>query len=381
MNTEHSVENISKPHYPNLDALRFFAFFAVFMSHINLTNFEGAYIPPVVKWFREVFQNGVLGVNFFFVLSAFLITSLLLHEKKTFGKINWRNYFIRRSLRIWPLYFLLLLIFFAVVPPLLHLYGKTYSESAHSLYYIFFAGNFHQIYLGDPYSPVLAVLWSLGIEEQFYIGWIFLFSFLRNKIWTGFLLVVISSIIFRAYLFNTNPDDLGKQLYLNTLSVFSDFGIGALLAYAVQQNFSFIQKLKSIPKSLIAFVYVIFILLMIFYIPLFSSTIVYTLERVILGLFFCFIIFEQSFCINSLFKVGNSKILSSLGKISYGLYVFHPLMIILAKDLLQQWNMLLQPLGYFVLLPLISLPLTILISYLSYEFFEKRFLKLKKKFA
>ena len=93
----------NKVFFPNLEGLRFFAFFVVFINHAFAS--LGYYNPSKTFVFvrTHFLLNGNLGVSFFFVLSGFLITYLLLKEKELTGKINIKNFYLRRVLRIWPL--------------------------------------------------------------------------------------------------------------------------------------------------------------------------------------------------------------------------------------------------------------------------------------
>ena len=108
-------------YFEHLDTLRFFAFFSVFVLHVT---FFGTYYNGE-PWFvfikDSLVQNGDLGVNFFFTLSGFLITNLLLQEREDTGKINILKFYARRFLRIWPLYFMLVFVGFIVLPAILHL--------------------------------------------------------------------------------------------------------------------------------------------------------------------------------------------------------------------------------------------------------------------
>src|ERR1051325_9102135 len=103
-------------------------------------------------------------------------------------------------------------------------------------------------------------------------------------------------------------------------------------------------------------------------------------ERLIFSLLFGFVIFEQVFAKNSFFKSGNSRVLTYLGKISYGLYIFHGIVIAFFSKLAAQYHLDGSMLGVLIVNPLIILVLTILFSVLSYELAEKRILKLKQKF-
>ena len=95
-----------KIYFENLDGLRFFCFFSVFLYHSFHTENEIIKSSPIYKFVtEEIFKNGNLGVNFFFVLSGFLITYLLIAEKKLNGQIDLKKFWIRRILRIWPLFY------------------------------------------------------------------------------------------------------------------------------------------------------------------------------------------------------------------------------------------------------------------------------------
>ena len=100
--------NRAKIHFPNLDALRFFAFLSVFISHIAVfLSFTPVWFQPIKKLFLI---HGDLGVNFFFVLSGFLISYLLFTERTESGEVSLKGFYKRRILRIWPLYFIVLII-------------------------------------------------------------------------------------------------------------------------------------------------------------------------------------------------------------------------------------------------------------------------------
>src|SRR4051812_32385476 len=106
-------------YFKNLNALRFYAFFAVFLFHFNQRISPDTSIY-IVDLFKNIFKHGYIGVNFFFVLSGFLITHLLLHEEKQKGNYNIKHFWIRRTLRIWPLYFATVLYGFYIFKLLNH---------------------------------------------------------------------------------------------------------------------------------------------------------------------------------------------------------------------------------------------------------------------
>ncbi|MCX6256393.1 MAG: acyltransferase [Bacteroidia bacterium] len=156
-----------KLQFHSIDAFRFFAFLKVFISHFpyDLDN-------PVIKFLK---QGGGIGVAFFFVLSGFLITYILVNEKFHTGKINAKSFFLRRILRIWPIYFLLLLFLYLVPNWILTNIGYIGSGYHCDWFYSFsFTENYRMIYLDAmPGIVPLGVIWSLCIEEHFYILWFF----------------------------------------------------------------------------------------------------------------------------------------------------------------------------------------------------------------
>src|SRR5687768_15938724 len=169
-----SVEK-EKVFFPNLDGLRFFSFFAVFLYHTYLTFFNN--IKEVHSDAYGVtaflFKNGNLGVNFFFVLSGFLITFLLIKEREFKGTIHVPNFYVRRILRIWPLFYLCVFIGFIIFPIIKKMSGGVPMEVAQPIYYIFFANNFDFMHSWPtkPDATILSVLWSVAVEEQFYLTW------------------------------------------------------------------------------------------------------------------------------------------------------------------------------------------------------------------
>jgi peptidoglycan/LPS O-acetylase OafA/YrhL len=154
---------------PQLDALRFFAFFSVFLLHtlpsIVVENHAG-WGRPLALVGSAIERSGENGVELFFLLSSFLITELLTGEKRQTGDIHLKKFYIRRVLRIWPLYYFMVLIGLAV-QPLSPQYHLTFPLL---LSYLFFVNNWHVMLHGFTWSPIYP-LWTVSTEEQFYLIW------------------------------------------------------------------------------------------------------------------------------------------------------------------------------------------------------------------
>ena len=159
--------------FPNLDGLRFLAFLAVFVSHsMNLLGYASQHAG--FNFARDyLLLNGDLGVNFFFVLSGFLIVFLLIKEREVTGGIQLGSFFLRRLLRIWPVYFLVLALGLFVFPwlgaglPAGFPLGVA-TDRLNPWLYVAFAGNFDYLVNGIT-NLLIGILWSISVEEQFYL--------------------------------------------------------------------------------------------------------------------------------------------------------------------------------------------------------------------
>jgi peptidoglycan/LPS O-acetylase OafA/YrhL len=375
------MNSIKKPYFENLDPLRFIAFLCVFCSHC--VGFFGYQFPNQFAelFHKHFFLNGNLGVSFFFVLSGFLITWILLDDKNVNNRIHVGAFYMRRVLRIWPVYFTVVLIGFLIAR-----FNSTILtanlfpfqiQPERIKWYLLFLSNYDIIINGISSVP-LSVLWSVSIEEQFYLVWpLLLLFFSRRAIPCICWLIVIASFIARCF-----PSAL--SIY-STQEVMSDLAVGGLLAYYCLYRPAFTKFFQMLSRKKIILIYILLLL----YIPakgfshIFGShvyLIYYPFEALIFSGFFSFIILEQNFGTNSFYKFGKIRFLTKLGKMSYGLYAYHmltfPLAFLIAAKLDLQSDSFL---SYLIKIST-SFIITIIVSYLSYHYFEKKFLSLKRHF-
>lgn len=367
-----------KIYFENLDSLRFLCFVVIFFYHSFHTEFE--YIKDSNLYYfitRTIFGNGNIGVNFFFVLSGFLITYLLIAEKKMNGQISIKKFWMRRILRIWPLFFICVFFGFYAFPLVKNFFGEPAVETASIGYYLTFTNNFNVIQNGLPDTSSLGVLWSIAVEEQFYLLWpIILFITPIRKLWIPFAIIILSSLWFRAYF-----DDPMMNEY-HTLSCIGDMAIGALGAWMIREFSEFKKWFQNMNKATIAIIYTLFIL--IFFLRdefLFSSYEIRVIERLILAVLIILIILEQNYAVNSFFKLGKIRLFSSLGVISYGMYCLHFIAILIALTLTRILHLNTSIWQVLLLETIAAFGITVLISKLSYRILERPFLKLKEKFA
>lgn len=374
----------AKVFFPNLDGLRFVCFFMVFLFHLNKTTVEHYQanqleVPALFKVFTVLFQNGNLGVNFFFVLSGFLITFLLIREKEHTGKIHVGHFYMRRILRIWPLFYLCVFIGFVVFPHVAYLIGMGGQEHARPIWYLTFLNNFDVIQTGHPNSLVLGILWSIAIEEQFYLTWPLLLSLVPLRYFKHICLAILAgSLAFRAF-HHDQPD----VLYFHTFAVIGDMALGGLLAYWTAYDSRFLRWITHLPRWQIVGIYVVAAGLYLLRRKLFYSGIpaAAITERLIIGTFFGLIIVEQNFAQHSFFKFSRFRRMSSMGIYTYGLYCLHFIGIYIALALFRSAGANQFSIAINLATGIAALLITIGISMLSYHSFEKRFLKLKDRFA
>lgn len=158
-------------YFPELDAIRFFLFWGVWGYHA-LPREESVYIEhhvPAVfaSLITSLLKAGMASLDVFFILSAFLITELLLREKELRGVPDLKAFYVRRLLRIWPLYF-----FMIALAGFVSLFDRTQPLGwAYALAFLLFAGNWIMVFRGFPHAEIIGPLWSVSFEEQFYLLW------------------------------------------------------------------------------------------------------------------------------------------------------------------------------------------------------------------
>ena len=364
-------------YFKNLDGWRFLSFLAVFFFHSFHTENEAVKSDSLYIFItKKLFTNGNLGVNFFFVLSGFLITYLLLVEKQN-GKINIKYFYLRRILRIWPLFYFCVIFGFVIFPYIKEFGGLVSTETANPIMYILFINNFDFINAGLPDSSVLGVLWSIAVEEQFYLVWPLLISFTRTKnLGVVFGLIILGSVIFRILY------DSPIMHEHHTFSCMGDLAIGGMGAWLFNSSTQVKKCITNIKVHWIFLIYVLAILIFFFRKEiLIANDFIRPFDRIIVSCVFLFMILEQNFSNYSFYKMSNYKLISRLGKYTYGLYSLHFIGILTAiqfSNYIYVSNSIIQ---VIIIDTLIALIVSIFISWLSYKYLESPFLHLKNKFS
>jgi peptidoglycan/LPS O-acetylase OafA/YrhL len=380
----------AKIHFSGLNALRFFAAYFVVLHHgetirhkFGLPNFEG----------YSFFQNGALAVSFFFVLSGFLITYLLLTEIDRTGDVNLRKFYMRRVLRIFPLYYLLVFIGLIAIPVLLHLinYPNTqpYDTATGGVLFLFFLSFVVNSAFG---SHLLEPLWSIGVEEYFYIIWAPLFKkFKKHPLSIIAFLIAFKAILvlfFHFYSSESQTFNVIKDVILSLkFELMAIGGLGALAVFSdrpkLEKAFFFTPIFQVLMLSLlfarlflhnycvdnqgfIGTIYKFFVL---------TPVIGFCTE----GSLFLWLLLNVSINPRAFFKLTN-PMLNRLGEMSYGIYMYQMLVIFGVVLVFKKTMLKMDPSvssAFFYVLVTVSV---IGVSFLSKLFFEDRFLRLKKRF-
>lgn len=361
-------------YFKELNSLRFIGFLGIFFGHVFFSNdieIVNSKIYSTLYSYGKIL--GFISIDSFFVLSSFLITWKGLEELKVTKKFQFKNFLIRRSLRIWPLYFLVILLGF-----LIEFIKSYYTQNISSLpsfwSFILFILNFDIIKNGYEFLFFMVFMWSISVEEQFYIFWALILKWFQNHLLKVSLLIILISIIFRIYFI-----DDSLNLNFHTVSALGNFGVGALAAIAAFRNSFLITKIRDFSKTQIVIIYLISLIIFIAIPSLQNHDLFIVIQRVLFSFVFAFIILEQTYCQQSIFKLSRIKYFNFFGKISYGLYCYHGIMITIVLKFSDYFSESL--FTSIFIFPTLIFCGTLLFSHISYKFFESKILKLKTKYT
>lgn len=359
-----------------LDGLRFIAFLLIFLCHAGYV------------------ALGWTGVQLFFVLSGYLITGILIEMRHYASKDYFLKFYGRRFLRIFPLYYFYLIVVLIVVLFLTKFLSYGYINKLTLFldqfpYAITYTFNFFHASSCYKQTQLVSHLWSLSLEEQFYIVWpVLIFITDPKKYKRLFFLVIFSGPLFRLILFlighykllpGLNPDT-HIAIYVLPFSHFDAFAFGALVTQVKIRNpmvqfaiLSIIIPVLGLVTEYLAVGYAGYNYLG--YSMGLSDSFKYLWGYSLINYYFALLIYlvvNQNFA-----SFLDFKPVKYMGKISYGLYVYHYAVLFYTGGLMRKLTGVQFP---DVVTSLCALLLTILISHLSYQYFENPITKLKDRF-
>jgi len=355
-------------YFPGLNALRLYAAFAVIFAHLD----ENIKIPPFfTKTIKPFLIDSASAVSLFFVLSGFLITYLLLHEATLTGKVSIRKFYIRRVLRIWPLYYFIVTIGLLIFPLI---FGSEYISSVFHPEYPSTTSITTRIALTFSFLPNFATIsapmahiWSIGVEEQFYIIWPWAIykklSIVRICLGVLIIKFVLAPII---PLFHNE----GMIIIFNQFR-FECMAIGALGAYFYYKKLPWLKWSYHWGAQLLTLGTCVYMAGRVMPVNTYATTAI--------SVTFLILILNVATNPHSLIKF-NHPLLERLGQVSYGLYLYHFLILYVIISLLPR-SMFLNETSFLSAVFLGTIGCTWLVAEASYRWFEKPILELKERYA
>ncbi len=379
------VENrILAKHVPELDGIRGLAVLSVMLFHqtvlIPVTSFDRGFVA-----FSQMLQYGV---DLFFVLSGYLITGILYYSKPT--QHYYRNFYARRTLRIFPLYYLILFLAFVVLPSFQHSKAEKWGHTTGSsqIYYWLFLSNWFIALSGfGPRNGLVDLSWTLAIEEQFYLTWpVIVRSFILQQLQRICYFVLAFSVLTRILLSVFNAPTIWS--WMLTPAHLDGLAIGSWIALASRVP-GRLQKISHLagwilPASLL-------LLGIPYLLPSGGGVALFKITTVCIPLIVSlacgsFLILSLTGARSSLLnRMLRSQFLTLFGVFSYALYLFHnPVQALLKGTLFPPSRFptlfgspLIGQLGFYIIATAITLPL----AWLSWHLYEKRWLTLKRFFT
>jgi peptidoglycan/LPS O-acetylase OafA/YrhL len=369
--------------FPNLNGLRFLAALLVVIDHIEGTRFD---LGLFSHWNNPAMALlGQLGVTLFFALSGFLITYLLLAEKEKLGTVKFQDFYLRRALRIWPLYYVLVGLGLLVLPalpffniPELSALAQEHLGLKLGLYVLILPNVVKELFRAVPY---LSPAWSIGVEEQFYLFWPVVIRYTRRyvPVIAGIGALVTVSSLALGYLSAPGREIIPNTPLVAFLKNFLFFFriqcmcIGGLFAVALYFRWdAVLRPLMARPTQVITWLLAVVLVA--------RGQEFWHLTHEVYAVLFGTIILNLAAAHNSIFNF-QQPWLDYLGRISYGLYMLHSIAIVVGIRLVSllvadsaSW---LHQAGVYAL----SLGLAVGLAAASYHYLEKPFLRLKKHFV
>jgi peptidoglycan/LPS O-acetylase OafA/YrhL len=382
---EHKRSQDVSARNPALDGLRGVAILMVLLLH--LAPFGHELPAPTVlvdRAFLHAARIGWIGVDLFFVLSGFLITGILYDTK---GSANYfRQFYARRVLRIFPLYYGVLAIFLIILPALFPQHWVLRDLKTDAAWYWSYLYNMKVAATGYRPSSALGHLWSLAVEEQFYLVWpLVVLALTTRRLLIACVVAVVTALVCRIALSVT-----GYTVLVNvwTLSAMDALAIGAFIAVVARQpRGRATMRRWAAPTATIAGVplAVLFVGEAVSLVP---HRVLATVGHTLIAIFFgaILVLVLTSAPTSTIGKAAGNPVLGFFGKYSYALYIFHPLLLWfnpnswLKLDFRGVPTVFGSQLPAYLLWLALTIGLTVAVALVSWHMWEKQFLKLKRFF-
>jgi peptidoglycan/LPS O-acetylase OafA/YrhL len=365
-------------HIPELDGLRGIAILLVMLFHFGAVSSLAGNAHSTRSIARKLFDGAVgtgwCGVDLFFVISGFLITGILFETKDS--PRYYRTFYARRTLRIFPLYYGILIVVFLVLP-VFSVRGIAPVEN--QAWFWLYGANFLRVLRGSEACGALEHFWSLAVEEHFYLVWPFVIFCLSRRAAMGVCgMIVVASLGLRVYLAMTGQS---QAAYMLTPARVDAMAVGAFLALAIRGPGGVVAVLPRVRWGAVASGLVVGVLFVKRHGVLYHlGTDVQTFGYTALGIFFGTILLLAASAPSAWTFWLRGGFLPFVGKYSYGIYAYHFLLAPHFARLFPPQTLAPGLWGVFAYLAL-AMAASIAVAWLSWHAFEKHFLGLKRYFA
>jgi peptidoglycan/LPS O-acetylase OafA/YrhL len=329
----------------------------------------------VINLLSDIFLDlSINSIDFYFFISSFLITSLALREYKYKNSFSLRKFYVRKILRIVPLLIFALIFALFFHSYIIKLLQLTIIEKNSALYYFLGIPNFLSDIQPNRFVYTIAIF-SIYMVLQFYFIWGLILKFLKDQLLVVSLIFIVLGVLTRMFLISKS-----MVFFFNPLSYGVSIGFGGLVSYIIREKQSLINQIKKLNKSKILIIYTLGTLSIIG-LYVFSSNPSFTaIVPLITVPFYSFVIVEQTFCKKSIIKFRKLKTLNRLGRISYGLILFTPIVATVLNIAFESIDKGLESNLFKIIFVFATFVLSWFIADISYNSYEKLFRYVRRDF-
>lgn len=360
-------------HFKDLDTLRFFAFIPVFLYcvlYLSRTSDEGFH--------HEL--TGLIGFiktgsfDFFFFVSAFLLTSQGLREYKYNNSFSLKNFYLRKFMRLAPLTLVALTFAFIFYPLIIKTLKLNVTIMTPGSAWLQLIPEYFSVY-GREHYICLAIIWVILMFAQFYFVWGIVLKLGRKT-----LTIISFVLIFIGIATRIIYTLMDISWEFSVLSYGVPVGVATILAQLIRNDSPYLEKIRVLPKRFILPIYIIGTILLITGYLISGGFFVQSFVPLIMSAFFSFMILDQTFGKNSPFKFRNNKVFTHLGKISFGLFIYQAILSVLIVIGIDSLDFDIDSVSTKLALILLSFVMSWIVADISFNFIEKPLLRLRREF-
>ncbi len=369
------MARIKHLYYKDLNGFRFFAFLGAFIFINSFLIYQDDISSTANSFLKYGSRVREVCLEFFFLLSSFLVVTQGLREYKYKNKFSIRLFLIRRFLRIGSVLLVALIFYFLLHPFIISVLKLTPQENINPVKALFLFPYYYKS-LSPEVFIYTYVMWTILMFCQLYVLLALILKYLKGIIpYIGVLLLCVG-LFYKLYVSHQIND-----FNLNIIYYGTSIGLGILLAKAVRSDkHRIINWVKQLSTTQIQLIYVTLLLSFLSLYTFTGNAEIIKILNILISVFYAFIILEQTFAKHSAFKFRNYKFISRLGRISYGLILFTPIVAVLLLTVLESLDRGIESPLIKILFPLATFVLTLVFSNLYYNLVESYFLSIKREF-